>query len=73
MLDSEVVNKLKERYQGLHPLIFHRSTERAKTLGELFDILEGIPKSYPIVWCDKSNKWVKEYDLFLTDAFFIKK
>jgi len=57
MLNEKIVAKLKERY-NLHPLIFHRSVERAKTDVELFDILESFPNKYPVVWNDKKRCWV---------------
>jgi hypothetical protein len=59
MLDQKIVEKLKERYKDIHPLVFHRSLEHAKTEVELFDILESIPKSYPIVWSEEDFCWIK--------------
>jgi hypothetical protein len=59
MLDQKIVEKLRERYKDIHPLIFHRSLEHAKTEVELFDILESIPKSYPIVWSEDNFCWIK--------------
>jgi hypothetical protein len=44
MLDQTVVAKLKETYSQLHPLLFHRSLERSKTNGDLFDIIDTVPK-----------------------------
>lgn len=64
-MDQTVVDGMKVRYEHLHPLIFHRSVERAKSLGDLFDILEGCPKEYPLVWDDKTRQW-KAIDLLLT-------
>lgn len=58
MLNENIVVKLKERYKNLHPLILHRSVERAKTDVELFDILESFPNIYPVVWNDKKRCWV---------------
>ena len=55
-MKTEVVESLKKRY-NLHPLMFHRSLERAKTEGELFDILEDCPKDYPLKWDEDSNRW----------------
>lgn len=70
MLDFNIVEKLRERYPNLHPLIFHRSKERAKTNGELFDILDSIPNEYPLIWCDSTHRWIESPDLFLFDDFF---
>lgn len=64
---SELHDKLRERY-ALHPLLFRRSVERAKTDGDLFDILDTIPKKYPLVWCDQ-GRWVEVDDLYLSKGF----
>jgi hypothetical protein len=54
---------LKNRYSHLHPLMFHRSVERAKSFADLFEILEGIPARFPVVWDDGKRMWIKESDL----------
>jgi hypothetical protein len=69
MINSELVTKLKERYKDVHPLMFHRSQEAARTPGELFDILDTIPKKYPIVWDDGERRWVTADDLFQSQPF----
>jgi hypothetical protein len=60
-MKTEVVEKLKERYPDLHPLIFLRSVEHAKDVGELFEILESFPRKYPVAWEEESRCW-KECD-----------
>ena len=65
-MDQVVVAKLIERYNYLHPLVIHRSLERAKTLGELFDLLDGFPKSMPVVWDNTERNWTT------TDLLLIK-
>jgi hypothetical protein len=69
MFDENVINKLKERYQDFHPLMFKRSVEKAKTLGELFDILEDIPDKYPLKWCEEKRKWISCKDYFKVENF----
>jgi|LauGreDrversion4_2_1035121.scaffolds.fasta_scaffold1770569_1 hypothetical protein len=69
MLDDKIVQKLKERYSFLHPLILHRSFERAKSNSELFDILDTVPKQYPVVWCEKENRWLTVENLYLNQEF----
>jgi len=64
MQHNEEVEKLKEQFP-IHPLVFHRSVEHAKNIGELFDILDLMPKTYPIVWDDKEHRWAEVQDLFL--------
>jgi hypothetical protein len=45
----------------MHPLMFHRSLERANNTLELFEILESIPKP-PVVWDDTQRSWIRETD-----------
>ncbi len=68
-LDEKMVKSLTARYPNIHPLIFHRSIEYASGPGELFDILEEMPKSFPIIWDDSRRKWVITDDLFQTKNF----
>lgn len=68
-MNEELIAKLKERYSNIHPLIFQRSVEYAKTPGHLFDILESIP-DFPIVWSEEANSWVTCEDLYLSEEFF---
>lgn len=56
-MDPVVVAKLMERYSHLHPLVLHRSVERAKTLGELFDLLDCFPTEMPVAWDEQERKW----------------
>ncbi len=52
-----VVEKVLDRYGHLPPLVLHRSVERARTPGELFDFLDGFPKTYPVAWDDVARRW----------------
>ena len=70
MLDSNIVQKLKERYSFLHPLLFHRSVEKAKSNSELFDILDTVPQEYPLMWCEKENRWITVENFFQNEEFF---
>lgn len=70
MLDPTIIEKLRERYPDLHPLLFHRSVERAKSNGDLFDILDTIPKKYPLIWCETTYRWVTANELYLSEEFF---
>jgi hypothetical protein len=60
---EDKLSVLKSRYPQIHPLMFHRSVERAKNLADLFEILEGIPVRFPIVWDDGKRMWVKKNDI----------
>ena len=55
---DEIQEALKQRYSNIHPLLFHRSVEKAKSNSELFDILDSIPDQFPIVWDDEIRRWV---------------
>ena len=57
-MNDEIVLKMKERYVHLPPIIWQRSVERAKDEAELFDILETIPKIYPLVWENSTRRWI---------------
>jgi hypothetical protein len=69
MIEDKSLKALKEYFKDVNPLIFLRSTERAKTETELFDILHGIPKEYPIVWDENERSWVTSKSLYLEDNF----
>jgi hypothetical protein len=69
MLDQTVVAKLKETYSQLHPLLFHRSLERSKTNGDLFDIIDTVPKVYPLLWNEEDNRWSTVSDPYLIEQF----
>lgn len=63
---SSVQEALRDRYAHLHPLLFHRSVEKARTDGELFDLLESV-NEYPIIWDEDARAW-KKTDLLLVRA-----
>ena len=65
MIDFEVVKKLKSRYNHIHPLLFSRSVERAKSPGDLYDILETIPNTLPLVWNENKRRWIEADDITL--------
>ena len=69
MLDPIIIEKLRDRYPDLHPLLFHRSVERAKSNADLFDILDTLPE-HPLVWCEDTYRWVTAKDLYLAEDFF---
>jgi hypothetical protein len=66
VIDTVVIEKLRERYHNIHPLIFYRSVEHSKDAGELFEILDEFPNEYPITWDENSRRWTKQE--FLYDA-----
>lgn len=60
--DEEFVSMLKSRYSSMHPLVLHRSVERASDSRELFEILESLPKP-PFSWDEPSRRWKKNADI----------
>jgi hypothetical protein len=60
---DEVQVALQKRYPNLHPLLFQRSLEKAKSNGELFDLLESMPDQYPILWDDNERLWKRTDNL----------
>ena len=73
VIKEETVKWLKAKFFKMHPLVFHRSCERAKTGGELFDILSTAPDEYPLVWCEKDRKWLATTDIFQVKDYLDKK
>ena len=58
-MKQKIVDKLRERYSEIHPLVFQRSLEYAKDETELFDILDTIPKSGIFKWDLAIKRWVE--------------
>jgi len=55
---NDTQKAMMERYSDLHPLIFCRSQEKARTDGELFDILEDARRTpLPLIWDDAARTW----------------
>jgi hypothetical protein len=68
MFDKKVIDKLKEKYSHLNPLLFHRSKERASSNGELFDILDTVPE-LPVKWCESAGRWIRVNDVYHREDF----
>ena len=58
---------LKKRYDHFGPLIFYRSLGKSLTNGDLFDILEDMPKKFPVVWDNEKRRWIHTNDLLQGD------
>jgi hypothetical protein len=69
MLDQKIVDALRIRYSRVHPLLFHLSVEKAKSNGDLFDILDTVPEVYPVIWDEVSCRWVTTDDLLQSKEF----
>jgi hypothetical protein len=68
-MDKEFLDKLRERYSDIHPLIFHRSVEKTNSPSELFDILDSFPHDYAVVWNETDRRWVTTKDLVQIEKF----
>ena len=69
MINEETIKNMREKYKNVIPLVFHRSVEYAKDAGDLFDILEALPKELPVVWDAKKRRWVVTDDLTQSKNF----
>ena len=69
MIEESVVKQMLLKYNGVYPLIFARSAERAKSAGELYDILESLPQELPVIWDESIRRWVKTNDLTQAKEF----
>lgn len=58
-----LVAKLRERYAGVHPVLFKRMLERAKNEVELFDSLDTLPDSYPMAWDVEKRRLTQVMDI----------
>jgi hypothetical protein len=65
----DFLEKIKNSYSYIHPLIFHRSVEKTNSEVELFDILDSLPQEYPVVWSEADRRWVTTRDLVQTEKF----
>lgn len=60
---NEVQQALKKRFPHVHPLLFLRCLERAKSNGELFDFLDTMPNEFPLIWDEENRSWKRTDDL----------
>jgi hypothetical protein len=72
-LDKETIAKLQSHYSYVHPLLFQRSVEKARSPGDLFDILDTIPSKFPITWDDSQRRWVISDDMLQAKSFVNRK
>jgi hypothetical protein len=73
MLNKNIIDSLEDRYRNIHPLIFRRSVDHARSDVDLFDILDSFPEKYPLTWSEQERRWVVIVnDLFLASKFKVK-
>jgi len=68
-MNEVIVEQLRVKYANIHPLIFHRSVERASTEAELFDILDTLPEHYPVAWDTDAHRWHPVHDITMRGDF----
>ncbi len=66
---TNIIESFQKRYSHLNHLLFVRSVERSNNPGELFDILEEIPKEYPVVWDETLRRWIVTDDLLQSQSY----
>lgn len=67
-LEDSVAENFRVKYPHVHPLVFHRSVERASSLLDLFEILEGVPKESPFSWDESKRCWSRDEDFMGVSA-----
>jgi hypothetical protein len=73
MISGEIAKAIRQRYPKVHPLIFQRCLDRANNNSELFDMLDSLPKGFPIIWSEVEHSWIKEADIFLAKKFNLER
>lgn len=61
--EDPILANFRSKYAHVHPLVLHRSVERASSTLNLFEILEGVPKEGPFSWDDSKRMWVRDEDV----------
>jgi len=69
MITEKILNGFRVKYSHIHPIIIQRTVDKAKSLGEMFDILEDFPAKYPVVWSSSKRRWIETDDLTQMDNF----
>jgi len=69
IINENILNTFRLKYNHIHPLIIQRTVDKVETLGELFDILEDFPTTYPVTWDVKLQKWIQTDDITQEDNF----
>ena len=69
VFEQSLLLALRKKYDAIYPLIFQRSLEKARSLSELFDILDLCPTEYPLVWNERDRCWSVTKDLLQVAKF----
>jgi hypothetical protein len=65
IVDSEdpALENFRSKYAHVHPLVFHRSVEKASSFINLFEILESVPNGHPFSWDESRRAWARDEDV----------
>lgn len=66
--EDPILANFRSKYAHVHPLVLHRSVERASSVLDLFEILEALPKEPPFSWDDSCRAWVRDDDIMSLGA-----
>jgi len=69
MISPEIINSIKEQFPDIHPLLFHRTVERAENAAHLYTLLLEVPTEFPIIWNEERYVWEHDPDIFLSSRF----
>lgn len=67
-IDESALANFRSKYAGVHPLVFQRSLERASSLMNLYEILEGLPPEPPYSWDESRRAWARDDDVMAFGA-----
>lgn len=69
IIDSEdpVLANFRDRYPHVHPLVMHRSVEKASSILNLFEILAAVPNEGAFSWDDAKRSWVRDGDVMAVE------
>ena len=66
--EDPAFENFRSKYAHVHPLVFHRSVEKASSFMNLFEILESVPDEPPFSWSESRRSWVRDDDVMGIEA-----
>lgn len=65
--EDPVIANFQATYPEMHPLVMHRSLEKASSMVNLFEILAAVPNEGAFSWDDAKRSWVRDGDVMAVD------
>ncbi len=59
----EIIESLAKKFSSVHQVLFARIVERANDETELFDILDTMPDSFPMMWDSDKRRLLPAKDM----------